>query len=104
MLLYKFCSYYYESQMSVHHIVDDRRLGLFTRITMKRSSRIQRGKGPNMDQTGYPSMPQGYSCYVCGSTFETNEERLMHLENFRHIDLYNTGSPQEREEIHRLSH
>jgi hypothetical protein len=86
--------------MSVHHIVDDRRVGLFTRITMKRSSRIQKGKGP----TGYPAMPQGYSCYVCGSTFETNEERLMHLENFRHIDLYDTGSPQEREEIHRLSH
>ena len=56
-----------------------------------------------MNQNGYPSIPRGYCCYVCGSTFETNQERLMHLEEFRHIDLYDTGSPQEKEEIRRLS-
>ena len=89
-------------KMSVRN-VGDRRKGLFTRITMKRSSNIQNGKGPNMNQNGYPSIPHGYSCYVCGSTFETNQERLLHLEKFMHVDLYNTGSPQEKEEIRRLS-
>ncbi len=88
-------------KMSIRDVVDDHRTGLFTRITMKTSSNIQNGKGPN--QNGYPSIPHGYSCYVCGSTFETNQERLLHLEEFRHIDLYNTGSPQEKEEIRRLS-
>jgi hypothetical protein len=90
-------------KMSIREVVDERRMGLFTRITMKRSSNIQNGKAPNMNQNGYPSIPHGYCCYVCGSTFETNQERLMHLEKFRHIDLYNTGSPQEKEEIRRLS-
>ena len=91
-------------EMSIREAVDERSMGLFTRITMKRSSSIQNGKGPNTNQNGYPSIPHGYSCYVCGSTFETNQERLLHLEKFRHIDLYNTGSPQEKEEIRRLSH
>ena len=90
-------------KMSIRDVVGDHRMGLFTRITMKRSSNIQNGNVPNMNQNVYPSIPHGYSCYVCGSTFETNHERLMHLEKFRHIDLYNTGSPQEKEEIRRLS-
>jgi hypothetical protein len=90
-------------EMSIREVVDEHSMGLFTRITMKRSSNIQNGKAPNMKQNGYPSIPYGYCCYVCGSTFETNQERLMHLEKFRHIDLYNTGSPQEKEEIRRLS-
>ena len=55
--------------------------------------------GPNIHQNKSPTIPHGYGCFVCGSTFETNQERLIHLE---HMDLYNTGSPQERE-VHRLS-
>jgi hypothetical protein len=90
-------------KMSIHDVVGDRRMGLFTRITMKRSSNIQSGREPNTNQNGYPSIPHGYSCYVCGSTFETNQDRLQHLEKFKHIDLYSTGSPQEKEEIRRLS-
>lgn len=82
--------------------VDDHGLGLFTRLIMKRKRGIQGDKEPNVHQIEYPSIPRGYSCYVCGSTFETNQEWLMHLEKYGHIDLFNTGSPQEKEEIRRL--
>ena len=39
-------------KMSMRDVVGDRRMGLFTRITMKRSSNIQNDKGPNMNQNG----------------------------------------------------
>ena len=54
-------------------------------------------------RTSVPRYHVDMARFVCGSTFETNQERLIHLESFKHIDLYNTGSPQEREEVHRLS-
>jgi hypothetical protein len=90
-------------KMLIREYGGDHKLGLFTRFAIKRDSSIQNSKGPNMNQNQYPSIPHGYSCYVCGSTFDTNQERLMHLEQFKHTDLYNTGSPQENEEIRRLS-
>ena len=86
----------------IRQVTGDYALGLITRLTMRRN----KGNmivGRLTRQNEYPTMPKGYGCYVCGSTFDTNQERLMHLEKFRHIDLYDTGSPQEKEEIRRLS-
>lgn len=58
---------------------------------------------PNKIDREYPTIPYDFECYVCGSTFKTNQDRLQHLEEVKHLDLYNTASPQEREEISRLS-
>jgi hypothetical protein len=48
-------------------------------------------------------MPSGFACYVCGTLFATNEERKQHLEKYAHGDMYDTASPQERENIRRFS-
>lgn len=90
-------------KMLIHEVVGDRGLGLITRLIMKRNKGNHDVNGPDLHQNKCPTIPHGYGCFVCGSTFETNQERLIHLERFKHIDLYNTGSPQEREEVHRLS-
>jgi hypothetical protein len=82
--------------------VGDYRLDFFTHLTVKRYRVIRNAGASRIRPNEYPAIPNGYSCYVCGSTFDTNQERLMHLEKFSHRDLYNTGSPQEKEEIHRL--
>lgn len=50
----------------------------------------------------YPKMPSGFECFVCGMEFATNEERIQHLEEDPHGSMYNTGSPQEREDTRRL--
>jgi len=44
-------------------------------------------------------IPEGFECYVCGTNFVTNEERKHHLKKGTHGHLYNTISPQEREEV-----
>ena len=51
---------------------------------------------------GYPTVPAGFECFVCGTTFATNEERVQHLEKNTHVSMYDTGSPQEREDARRL--
>jgi hypothetical protein len=89
--------------MLMREIVSYHGLGLIIGLSMKRSKDNQKENTINMENNEYPKIPCGFSCYVCGSTFETNQERLMHLENFRHKDLYSTVSPQESEEVHRLS-
>jgi hypothetical protein len=89
--------------MLMRKVIGDHGLRLITHLTMKRNKRNQSGKGPNIHPIEYPTIPHGYECYVCGSTFDTNQERLTHLEKFRHIDLYDSGSPQEKEEIRRIS-
>jgi hypothetical protein len=50
----------------------------------------------------YPTMPSGFQCFVCGKEFPTNEERIQHLEENEHGSIYDTGSPQEREDAKRL--
>jgi hypothetical protein len=49
----------------------------------------------------YPKKPSGFQCFVCGTTFATNEERIQHLEKEPHGGMYDTGSPQEREDSRR---
>ena len=44
------------------------------------------------------TMPTDFECLVCGTKFETNEERKHHLEKGSHGHFYNTTSPQEHEE------
>ena len=50
----------------------------------------------------YPKMPSGFECFVCGKKFGTNEERIQHLEKDAHGSMYDTASPQEREDTRRL--
>ena len=47
-------------------------------------------------------MPSGFQCFVCGKQFGTNEERIEHLEKAAHGSMYDTASPQEREDTRRL--
>ncbi len=84
-------------------VVGGQGLGIINRLLLKRIECNQNSNGLDKKDREYPKIPYGFSCYVCGSTFETNQERLMHLEKFDHLDLYNTVSPQEKEEVHRLS-
>ena len=50
----------------------------------------------------YPTVPAGFECFVCGTKFATNEARVQHLEKNTHGSMYDTGSPQEREDARRL--
>ena len=50
----------------------------------------------------YPKTPSGFQCFVCGKQFSTNEERIEHLEEAAHGSMYDTASPQEREDTRRL--
>jgi hypothetical protein len=47
-------------------------------------------------------MPSGFQCFVCGKQYATNEERIQHLEVDVHSSMYDTASPQEREDTRRL--
>ena len=89
--------------MLMHEITCNHKLGLIVDRIIKRSKGNQNEDKYITEKNEYPRIPNGFSCYVCGSTFETNQDRLVHLEDFRHKDLYSTGSPQESEEVHRLS-
>jgi hypothetical protein len=50
----------------------------------------------------YPKVPSDFECFVCGKKFGTNEERIQHLEEAAHGSMYDTASPQEREDTRRL--
>lgn len=66
-------------------------------------SRLQMGsseEGQNPEQS--PKMSSGFQCFVCGKQFGTNEERIEHLEKAAHGSMYDTASPQEREDTRRL--
>ena len=67
-----------------------------------RSSKVGRNekKGPDNFQQ-YPKIPSGFQCFVCGKQFATNDERIQHLEEDPHGSLYDTVSPQEREDNRR---
>jgi hypothetical protein len=66
-------------------------------------SRLQMGSSEekqNPEQS--PKMSSGFQCFVCGMQFGTNEERIQHLEEDAHGSMYDTASPQEREDTRRL--
>ena len=90
-------------KMLIHELVGQYGFGLIASLRLKKNSGNQNGNGAELDRNKFPTIPQGYGCFVCGSIFDTNQERLMHLEKCNHLDLYRTGSPQEIEEVRRLS-
>jgi hypothetical protein len=49
----------------------------------------------------YPRSTAGFLCFVCGTGFASNEERIQHLEEGLHGSMYDTGSPQESEDARR---
>ena len=49
----------------------------------------------------YPRTSVGFQCFVCGTRFASNEERIEHLEKGSHGSMYDTGSPQETEDARR---
>src|SRR5919106_5906903 len=90
-------------EMLIHGLVGQYGFRLIACLRLKKNNGNQDKNGVESDRNKFPTIPQGYGCFVCGSIFETNQERLMHLEKFNHSDLYRTGSPQEIEEVRRLS-
>ena len=70
-------------------------------ITRSLKERRKEKKGfDNLQQ--YPKVPSGFQCFECGEQFNTNEDRMQHLEKGSHGGHYDTGSPQEREDTRRL--
>ena len=68
-----------------------------------RSSRLGRkDKKDHGNYYQYPKVPSGFQCFVCGKHFSTNDARIQHLEEDPHGSLYDTISPQEKEENRRL--
>jgi hypothetical protein len=49
----------------------------------------------------YPRISNGFQCFVCGTGFASNDERIQHLEKGSHGSMYDTGSPQESEDVRR---
>jgi hypothetical protein len=49
----------------------------------------------------YPRTSAGFQCFVCGTRFASNEERIAHLARGSHGGMYDTGSPQETEDARR---
>ncbi len=59
------------------------------------------GKGSSEEKQSpeqSPKMSSGFQCFVCGTRFGSNVERIEHLEKGPHGSMYDTGSPQERED------
>jgi hypothetical protein len=46
----------------------------------------------------YPRTGAGFQCSVCGTRFVSNEEKIEHLEKGSHRSMYDSRSPQERED------
>jgi hypothetical protein len=42
-----------------------------------------------------------FNVFVCGTGFASNDERIQHLEKGSHGSMYDTGSPQESEDVRR---
>ncbi|MDQ3840322.1 MAG: hypothetical protein M3297_13765 [Thermoproteota archaeon] len=83
---------------NIHHIVSHMMGGVIVRP-------FKRGRKEKMESDNYqqyPKMPSGFQCFVCGKQFVTNNERIQHLEEDPHGSLYDTISPQEREDNRRL--
>jgi hypothetical protein len=90
-------------EMLLYGLVGQYGFGQIARLRLKKNNGKQNENGVELNRNKFPTIPRGYGCFVCGSIFETNQERLMHLEKFNHLDLYRAGSSQEIEEVRRLS-
>jgi hypothetical protein len=83
--------------MSIHQLIIKGTRNIFSKEKERRSEDNQH-KNRTED---YPKMSSGFQCFVCGTRFSTNEERIQHLEKEPHGGMYDTGSPQEREDSRR---
>jgi hypothetical protein len=83
-------------QMATQTIV--RGVRSMTNISTKQK---ERDTHDNKKTKDYPKTPSGFQCFVCGKRFATDEERIYHLEKEPHGSMYDTGSPQEREDARR---
>lgn len=76
------------------------------RETRQNNSNVHRKEGTDKDKDknigeraleDYPKMPSDFQCFVCGIRFDTNIDRLNHLEHEAHLGLYVTGMPNDSE-------
>jgi hypothetical protein len=86
--------------MGIRQIVNKAMKGRMRDVQLRESNN---NEDERIAKEEYPKMPAGFACYVCGTLFATNEERKQHLEKYAHGDMYDTASPQEREDIRRFS-
>jgi hypothetical protein len=49
----------------------------------------------------YARISNGFQCFVCGTGFASNDGRIQHLKIGSHGNMYDTGSPQESEDVRR---
>jgi hypothetical protein len=87
--------------MSIHEVINQVLQRGLRNIPLR-----QKGKKENSQdkrtKEDYPKVPSGFQCFECGRQFDTNEDRIQHLEIESHGGNYDTGSPQEREDTRRL--
>jgi hypothetical protein len=72
-------------------------------IQLKEKQMSDSIQGQRRTNEEFPKMPSDFECFVCGALFTTNEERKQHLGKYAHNDMYDTVSPQEREDVRRFS-
>jgi hypothetical protein len=83
--------------MSLHQLIIKGTKNIFSKEKERR-----REDNEDKNRTNdYPKTCSGFQCFVCGTRFTTNEERIQHLEKEPHGGMYDTCSPQEREESRR---
>lgn len=82
--------------MGIRQIVNQIMNGRMRDVQLKECNNNDDERGAKEE---YPKMPADFECFVCGTRFMTNEERKQHIKKSTHGDLYDTISPQEREEI-----
>jgi hypothetical protein len=56
-------------------------------------------KTQQIQSVEYPRTSNGFQCFVCGTGFASNDERIQHLEKGSHGSTYDTGSAKESEDV-----
>jgi hypothetical protein len=89
-------------QEIVNQIIEGRRFTSSSNDTQKEKKGLDNQDDKRNARKEHPKMPSGFQCFVCGKQYATNEERIQHLEEDAHGSMYDTASPQEREDTRRL--
>jgi hypothetical protein len=89
-------------QEIVNQIIEGRRFMSSSNDTQKEKKGLDNQDDKRNARKEHPKMPSGFQCFVCGKQYTTNEERIQHLEEDAHGSMYDTASPQEREDTRRL--
>lgn len=87
--------------MKIHQLVYQIIEGLGIRHSLSYEyKKIDKNNNQNIiriTKEDYPKIPSDFQCFVCGVRFDTNMERLQHLEQEAHLSLYVTGTPNDSE-------